>query len=436
VSRDARACEERVAAILGRDQVASGEAVEGWRVGGGAPAAVAFPRTVEEVKEVMTAAAAEGWAVVPSGRGLSLAGGEACERLDVVLSTSRMDGTVDYEPADLTLSVEAGASLEAVANLTAGEGQWLPMEPPGSSSATLGGAFAYAFGGPLGTSFGRPRDLILGLTCVTGDARILRLGGRVVKNVAGFDLLKLLVGSQGTLGVITEVTVRLYPIPATETFLVARSDEATDLVPAARAVATAPLLPASVELGGRPGRGAAALVVRLRGSPEAVAADAHALRAVAPGLTRVDDAEGRALVAELRGLEARWAVAARLALPASRLGEGVRLLASLGTADADADAGRGAGAPCFVADPNVGVFRLGMDAPGQAEEDRLAPLLVDLRREAEKLGGSLTLVQAPAGLMGRVGARGGLPAGVGRIHRGLKRSFDPSGTLAPGRLGR
>ncbi|HEX9886888.1 MAG TPA: hypothetical protein VGA70_10385, partial [Longimicrobiales bacterium] len=157
---------------------------------------------------------------------------------------------------------------------------------------------------------------------------------------------------------------------------------------------------------------------------------------VAPGLTRVDDAEGRALVAELRGLEARWAVAARLALPASRLGEGVRLLASLGTADADADAGRGAGAPCFVADPNVGVFRLGMDAPGQAEEDRLAPLLVDLRREAEKLGGSLTLVQAPAGLMGRVGARGGLPAGVGRIHRGLKRSFDPSGTLAPGRLGR
>ncbi len=131
-------------------------------------------------------------------------------------------GVVDYTPGDLTLTVRAGTSLAEVERVTAEHGQWLPLDPYGDSDGTIGATIATASAGPLATAFGTPRDLLLGIEFVTGRGEIVRGGGKVVKNVAGFDLTRLLTGSWGTLGVITEATVRLYARPKSDRTLAVR----------------------------------------------------------------------------------------------------------------------------------------------------------------------------------------------------------------------
>lgn len=129
------------------------------------------------------------------------------------LSLREDSGVVSYVPGDLTLTVRAGTSLREIEHVTRGHDQWLPLDPFGTDDGTIGATVATASTGPLATSFGSPRDLLLGLEFVNGRGEVIRAGGKVVKNVAGFDLSRLLTGSWGTLGVITEVTLRLYARP-------------------------------------------------------------------------------------------------------------------------------------------------------------------------------------------------------------------------------
>jgi len=123
-------------------------------------------------------------------------------------------GVVDYVPGDLTITVRGGTTLAEIARITGDEGQWFPIDPPGSDSGTIGATVATASSGPLSHGFGTIRDLVLGVEFVTGEGKIVRGGGRVVKNVAGFDLVRLMTGSWGTLGIITEVSLRLYALPS------------------------------------------------------------------------------------------------------------------------------------------------------------------------------------------------------------------------------
>lgn len=130
-------------------------------------------------------------------------------------------GVVSYVPGDLTLTARAGASLGEIQHATRENDQWLPLDPYGSDDGTIGATISTASAGPLAANFGLPRDLLLGLQFVNGNGEVIRAGGKVVKNVAGFDLSRLLTGSWGTLGVITEVTMRLYARPrADRTFVV------------------------------------------------------------------------------------------------------------------------------------------------------------------------------------------------------------------------
>ena len=129
-------------------------------------------------------------------------------------------GVVSYVPGDLTLTVRAGTTLSEIERATLEHDQWLPLDPYGSSDGTIGATIATASAGPLASAFGLPRDLLLGLEFVNGRGEIVRAGGKVVKNVAGFDLSRLITGSWGSLGVITEVTLRLYARPrADRTFV-------------------------------------------------------------------------------------------------------------------------------------------------------------------------------------------------------------------------
>src|ERR671932_594232 len=200
--------------------------------------------TTAEVQERVRDAAEHGTPLRVAGRGTWLDAGRPV-RADHLLSLESLSGVVEYTPGDLTLTARAGTPLEEIARVTGAEGQWLALDPFGATSGTLGATVATASSGPLAHAFGTPRDCVLGLETVTGAGAVVRTGGRVVKNVAGFDLTRLFTGSWGTLAVITEVTVRLRALPEVdESYILPVEDAAPALdalVGRLRAAAIAPL---------------------------------------------------------------------------------------------------------------------------------------------------------------------------------------------------
>ena len=166
-----------------------------------------------------------------------------------IASLATHTGVVDYVPGDLTITVRSGTTLREIDEVTRQNQQWLPLDPFGSPDGTIGATIATGSFGPLAHSFGRARDLVLGLEFVTGDGRLARGGGKVVKNVAGFDLVRMMTGSWGTLGIITEATLRLYSLPEPPvTLALGVPDSATALMQRLAGVLGAPGIPFAVEL--------------------------------------------------------------------------------------------------------------------------------------------------------------------------------------------
>lgn len=382
-------------------------------VGGRAPEAVEGPEDVEGVRDTLRRAQDSGLGVVPVGRGSAL-GPVPPSRPFVALSLERLAGMNHYDPADLTFTAGAGTGLDRIAADLAPHGQWLPFDPPGVHGRSLGGLVATGARGPLAAAYGAPRDHVLGCTVVTGDGRVLELGGRVMKNVAGFDLLKLVVGSRGALAVITSATVRVFPRPAVDRALVMRAAVAEELVPLARRVATASVAPTAAVLSTDPG-GGLRLAVRLHGSHAAVAADQALLLARLGGSAEVAEGEEvAALFTDPPSAPERLLLRAT-ALP-WRLGD---VLAAV------ADVLPGA---WITADVVTG--RVEAAAPGAEVEPGA---LAGLRDALEAVGGALTLVEAPAALADPVGATRVRPAEAA-LAGALKERFDPHGTLSPGRF--
>lgn len=266
---------EGVSGLLGADRVEIGK--DGIQV--------SSPRSDGEAADLLRLAAEKGWRVLPYGCGLERttvcvgARGEGSSGVarspDLIVSSLGMTGVVDHEPGDLSVRVRAGTTLGDVQSVVSAAGQWLPLDPPGGPEATLGGIAATGIGGPLRSGYGRPRDQILGSTVVDGVGRRLVLGGRVVKNVAGFDLVRLAVGSRGTLGLITELVFRLYPLPEDDRTLVWCRDAVVSGWELGRSAATLPIPVAAAELlvGDWPApvpAARASVLIRLTGSSKEV----------------------------------------------------------------------------------------------------------------------------------------------------------------------
>jgi glycolate oxidase FAD binding subunit len=235
--------------LVGAAQVRAANAADA--VGGIVPGLVVSPGDELEVASVLSAATARGLVVVARGGGTKIDWGTPPERCDVVLSTSRIGGIVDHEPADLVCVVRAGtrlADLQGTLASAPGFRQRLMLDPPQGADATIGGVVATAASGPLRTRFGTPRDLVIGASFVLSDGTVGRSGGKVVKNVAGFDVAKLLVGSLGTLAVITEVAFRLHPLPAASRTVVLESRSVLDLCRFAIGVGRLQVTPSVVDL--------------------------------------------------------------------------------------------------------------------------------------------------------------------------------------------
>jgi glycolate oxidase FAD binding subunit len=249
-------------------------------VNASAAGAVIDASTTEQVQEAVRDAAARGDAMRVVGAGTWLHAGRPV-RAASSLSVRSLAGVVEYVPGDLTITAWAGTSLEELDRVTAEHGQWLALDPFGARESTLGATVATGSFGPLAASFGTPRDVVLGLQFVTGDGQIVHGGARVVKHVAGYDLVRLMTGAWGTLGVLTMLTLRLRArAPVDATYAVAIAAPLREWITAYRAASISPLATELLD-----GVTAAALgagsettaLVRVSGNDETVAAQETAL---------------------------------------------------------------------------------------------------------------------------------------------------------------
>ncbi|MBO2459713.1 FAD-binding oxidoreductase [Actinomadura violacea] len=249
--------------------VRTGEPAEG--VLGVQPALVAAPASAAEAAEVMRVAAEHGLSVVPRGAETRLDWGTPPDRCDLLVDTHRLNRLVEHASGDLVATAEAGLPLETLADRLAEKGQRLSLDVPLPGS-TVGGTIATAASGPLRTLYGTPRNLVIGLTVVRADGKIARSGGKVVKNVAGYDLGRLFSGSYGTLGLIVEATFRLHPVPAATAWVTCPVSGPEEAHEAVQTVLHSPVAPSALEFIG-PGTVAALL----EGVPDGVAARAGQL---------------------------------------------------------------------------------------------------------------------------------------------------------------
>ena len=206
------------------------------------------PADQAELAAAIARAYTDGTPIYPIGGGTSLGYGTTPTHSGIGLSLTRLDRVVDYPSGDMTITVEAGITLERLATTLAADGQWLPIDVPQSAAATLGGAIATATSGPRRFGFGTLRDYVIGISAVDGRGVPFKAGGRVVKNVAGYDFCKLLTGSLGTLGVITQVTLKLKPLCQRSAFLVCDLDNFSDAGRLLAALVNSATTPSAVEL--------------------------------------------------------------------------------------------------------------------------------------------------------------------------------------------
>jgi glycolate oxidase FAD binding subunit len=224
-----------------REQIAKANNTENLLSG------VVYPSIAEELAHVMSLAHHNTWSVLPCGCGSKLGWGGVSKDIDLVVSTERLNRIIEHAVGDLTVTVEAGVKFADLQNVLTKTNQFLPLEPAYPQDATIGGIVATADSGSLRHRYGGIRDMLLGLSFVRSDGQIAKAGGRVVKNVAGYDLMKLFTGSYGTLGIITEVTLRVYPVPEASGTVVL-TGEAEAIASATKTLLASALTPTAVDL--------------------------------------------------------------------------------------------------------------------------------------------------------------------------------------------
>lgn len=244
MSAQAAVAGTRIADIVGAPNViADPRELPAYAVDGVIPKAAARPGTPQEIAELVKFAAAENLALIPTGARTKLGIGMPPARYDLAIDMTRLDRVISYDPGDLTLSVEPGIPLARLAAILAEHNQFLPLDVPFFERATVGGTLASGVDSPLRHAYGTARDFVLGMEFVIGDGSLAKSGGRVVKNVTGYDLHKLMLGAIGSLGVITRVNFKTFPRPLgmrTWTAGFARIEDATEFSQGIRQSALAP----------------------------------------------------------------------------------------------------------------------------------------------------------------------------------------------------
>jgi glycolate oxidase FAD binding subunit len=388
------------------------------------PATVVSPVDAGEVSRILAWANERGPKVVPCGTRTKLDRGTAPTRCDILLNLSRISGVVEHAAGDMTVTVKAGTPLEELQAMLAQAGQFLAVDPP--VPGTVGGLIATGDSGPRRLRYGGVRDLLLGLTFVRADGVAAKAGGKVVKNVAGYDLAKLFTGSLGTLGVIVEATFRLYPLPASSATVVVEGGSIAEAGRITASILDSTLVPTSLDYFSDEGD-QQTLAVRFESSRRSV--EDQAARALqlmgSTGVSGVltGDEEGQLwrrfgeitatsegdilarLVSAVTGLPPLLSAARR---DSEQAGVGLSLRAHLGHGHA----------------------LLRWHAP---ETEAAITLLSKARSQAEATGSNLVVWRAPAEVRARFDVWGDPGDGLSLMRR-IKAQFDPQSTLNPGRF--
>ncbi len=404
---------EEFAAIVGEAHVRN--ATERDAVEDRVPWIVVEPATEIEVAEVLKVANENGLAVIPRGGCSKLGWGNAPARADVILSLRHLNRVIEHAWADMTLSVEAGCGVRALQKHLAEHGQRLAIDTVFEERATVGGILATNDSGSLRLRFGPLRDLIIGITIVLPDGTIARSGGKVVKNVAGYDLPKLMTGALGTLGVITSANFRLHPIPKHSQTLSRSYPTAKEANAGLLKVLDSHLVTSGIQI--RVEGNAFRLDTRFESNVAGLDAQIEKFNSMLGGSDLAGD-EVWKFREQLFGGEG--ALVAKCSSLRTELG----LL--IDTAQTVA---RSHGANVSVVSQATGVSYLRVEG----SEDSMLTIAKMLRGHSESNGGSLVILQAPAGVKSQFDVWGATGNALPLMKK-VKKQFDPNGILNPGRF--
>ena len=418
---------------MGLQELARGDLVQpappGTAVDGVPVARVARPVSVEEASQVLRAAADDGLAVAFAGGGSKLGLGNPPERADLLVSTERLDQVLEHAAGDLVVRAQAGVRLADLQATLAPAGQWLALDPP-EPGATLGGVVAANASGPRRLRYGTVRDLIIGITVVLADGTVARAGGKVVKNVAGYDLAKLFCGSFGTLGLVAEVIFRLHPVPAAASVVTFRAEAPERVGQAVQRLLRSALEPSAIELQldewGWPGR----LTTVFEGIGPGVEAQAAAAVEL---LGRIGEAavagpgETDAALHQLGALPFEKAeLAFKATFPPAEL-PGL-LAGGVFGRDGQLRVHAGTGVAWLASSAREGDLRA--DHPAVP---RVVAWVAETRERLAAVGGGLVGVKAPAHLKRELDVWGPPGDALGLMRR-VKERFDPGRRMSPGRF--
>ena len=431
---------ESLIQIVGAVGVLPDDQLSRYTIDGIDPQAVVLPASTHEIQEVLDYASDNGLSVIPAGSGTKLGIGNPPEGVDLVLSTSRLDQVLEYEPADLTVTVEAGIQLAVLQAKLAEHGQYLPLDPPYADRCTIGGITATNASGPSRLQYGAARDRVLGMRVVQSSGTVVKSGGKVVKNVAGYDLNKLYLGSYGTLGVITEVSLKLQPLPEIERTILVTFADIGEAVNVASEISGSQLLPTFLNLfvNGAPLTESPepCLIIGLDGPPETVEWQIDAVKTIAQqnGAISVGVYEGqrqqelrKAMCVFPESESPASAVISRANLRMTDIGDFINTTLEVSESTpwqvrAMGLMGNGVVYVSFSDFPDS-------DVPVQ----HLADTVANLRDAAANVGGNLIVESAPTGLKRQIDVWGP----VGRsfdLMKAIKTKLDPIGLLNVGRF--
>jgi glycolate dehydrogenase FAD-binding subunit len=382
------------------------------------------PNSVSECSEVLSDCAARRLRIGFIGGGSALQLGNPPEQVEALVLTPGLTRIVEYAPEDQVIVAEAGITLRGLQSLAAEHGQWLGVDAPHGDRATLGGLVAVGAFGPRRVRYGGMRELLLGVTLVRADGALAKSGGKVVKNVAGFDLPKIVCGSLGTLGLIAEVSLRLHPLPEASATLCVREASAAQVVGAVRALGQAQLEPTSV-VALRVGAGTFELGVRFEGFESGVRRDASRFAELGASASchaeRLSEGEAAGFWGRHEAARSQAQLRARVTALPTHLQNVESFLAPLYAELAEAD---------FAWYASLGI---GFVSGRPRDTTAAISALSVARAGAVQGGGSLVVEAAPPELRAGFDAWGPLPSGFA-IMSGLKQRFDPERRLNAGRF--
>ena len=411
-----------------------------YAVDGVLPRLIVTPKSAQEIANVLQLANEHGMSTLARGGGSRMHVGAIPEPFDMLIEIGQLTRLLEHEAPDLTCQVETGITLADLQARLATKGQWLPLDPPDAAQATIGGILASNVSGPKRLRYGTARDLVIGLQVVQANGEIARSGGRVVKNVAGYDLNKLYIGSLGTLGVIVEANFKLQPIPANERTLLLTFANCQDIMQTVIAIQGSLLTPSAMEL---VDSGAASDI-----------SDFFGMSLPTNGYTLALDFEGSLVTIERQVDEARliarthnallgddlagdeqtrfWnairehlhgSVTCKAAILVSHMANYLQKLSEV--------CRRHELESAVIAHAGNGILYIEL-RPGDATP-RLVEAIAELRRQAQEARGSLVVERCPVDLKRRVNVWGE-PGSNFRLMQRLKQQFDPKGTFVKGRF--